>query len=329
MSDPSHSNRSEPGSDRPKLDAETMARLIDGTLSESERARALAVLASSDADLELLADAAVAAGEVSESVAPESPQDGWLPTEGRRGRRGWALWLPLAAAVAGLSLIPALLPDRSTDFRTDWARLVSVGTAAGEGAWSPDGPWQSPGWSSVRGDATLLDPPARAYRSGVLMAQLGAVLAAGDSTAASLVQTRLASLLTPVVGGALPVAELTAHRGDQEVDWTGPNGLDAWSDVAEDVASLLGEAEAFGLGLWVEGVRLAILLEQLDEEAPSSIRTALDEHVSRLRSSLRQQIAPVVADLTAVLESAAPDMSRLLSGLEALSASAGAPTADP
>lgn len=200
--------------DGPRLDAETLAALMEGRLSDEERARALEVLAESDADLEVLADAAVAAAALSETSAPAEPP---APARPRR----WTVWLPLAAVLAGLAIVPSLL-DRGRDgglgeWRADLARL---GPVAPVDLPAPAGVDVTR--SGLAGGASLIDSlpaSARSFRRGATVARLtvlepGARARSPDAaTLAALLRSSAGSAVRPLVDRWLAAGSPRPRRG--------------------------------------------------------------------------------------------------------------------
>jgi hypothetical protein len=324
-------------SDPTRLDPETLAAFMEGRLSEDERRRVLAELAESEADLEVLADAAIvaaafddeddgsgnAAGEspgptlVPDSTSSEDSSE-WAPIPSRAGVR-WKLWLPLAAAVAGVALIPSLL-DRTQatglgQYRLD---LVALGPVAAPSALPVPAGGDAVRSGSASSDLVdALSPTARSFRRGAAFARL--TVLAPDARAGSPEAVALEGLLRSTAGGAArPV--LDAWLGDPS------DGDPAWRAAAGALQEVEGVAPAFRMGLLVEGLSLSASMEAGDAAAraewaealeadfaalPSAARSALEADYARLQDALDGDASPEPADLRNAIQAFAAPASNL------------------
>lgn len=295
--------------DGPRLDAETLAALMEGRLSDEERARALEVLAESDADLEVLADAAVAAAALSETSAPAEPP---APARPRR----WTVWLPLAAVLAGLAIVPSLL-DRGRDgglgeWRADLARLGPVAPVDLPAPAGVDVTRSGPA-----GGASLIDSltaSARSFRRGATVARL-TVLEPG-ARATSPDAATLAALLRSSAGSAVrPLVDRWLAAGSDEAA--------TWEAAVDALASLDAEPAAFRMGLLVERTSLEVSLVADSGVPHASVVDALRETFGELGADARGRLEPEFERLMETLESGGPDPSMLSARIDAFAAAAG------
>jgi hypothetical protein len=231
----------------PQVDAEKLAALLDGRLSERERAAVLAQLAGSPELRETYADAIAALGAAATAGSPV------VPIESRVRRRRWApiaAWVGLAAVLAGVVLLPAVrgrLRPSGPGAPGDFVELLRE-----PGAPLPAG-WDTPAWSSTRGPSDPLTPEARAARIGARLVDLEVAIAARDSAAGRIAQ-ELVFLLEGAPAGA-PVAamfrEVAGQVGAPSAELM--RKLDQASAAATDLAG----AELVRLGAWAEAARIA------------------------------------------------------------------------
>lgn len=259
-----------------RVDDETLAAFIDGTLPPAERERVLHVLAS---DPEAYADflessrilaeleAGAASGTVSADhgsrLAPEvAPANGGLP---RRWPRVLSIAAPFlaAAGIAGILLFPgrSAAPDTIALMQG-----VTLARATGDGSVSRtlgEG-WDQPGWSVVRG-AESNASPGTAARIGARVAQLEYAAGARDSVAYRQVQLTIGALLAAVEGTGPIVAGLAQLAIS---DSTGRARL------ASQLRAVTGETSAFDIGAWLETARLAAMSGHDDYLAPDGAAVA-------------------------------------------------------
>jgi hypothetical protein len=231
----------------PQVDAEKLAALLDGRLSERERATVLAQLAGSPELRETYADAIAALGTAETAGSPV------VPIESRVRRRRWgpvAAWVGLAAVLAGVVLLPAVrgrLRSSGPGTPGDFVELLRE-----PGAALPTG-WDTPAWSSTRGPSDPLTPEARAARIGARIVDLEVAIAARDSAAGRIAQ-ELVLLLEGAPAGA-PVAAMFREVAGK-VDAPSPE-LTRKLDDASAAATVLAGAEQVRLGAWAEAARIA------------------------------------------------------------------------
>lgn len=290
-----------------RLDPETLAALMDGRLSDPERARVMAALQASDADLEVLGDAAAVMEALQESASPASPPGGIR----------WRVWLPLAALVAGVSLIPVLGGPSRADFADLRLTLARVEPVSSPLALPPVA-----GRDAVRSGApdALLDslgPAARSFRRGAAFARLTVVVPDARRTGAD--AAALEALLTSSAGGAArPTVQAWYPAGAADEE--------AWTAAAEALAAVEGAPAAFRLGLEVETASLLVAEGDVEGAADlvagaaasldgldAATRAALDDEFARLDAAFRSPGAePAV--LAAALDAFASRIASYRSG---------------
>lgn len=300
-----------------RLDPETLAALMEGRLSDEERARVLADLAESEADLEVLADASIAAAAlaVEKEVAKASP------AQVRAGIR-WKVWLPLAAAVAGVALIPSLL-DRTRSGGLGQLRLdlVAMGPVA-----SPAELPVAAGGDAVRSGGSAPDvidgltPVARSFRRGAIFARLTVLAPAArdDSPEAA----ALDGLLRSTTGGvARPSVEAWLRDGaDAESDWR---------TAAEALQEVEGAGAAFRLGLLVERLSLSGANEGGPTTPPAQWVRSLESDFADLPPDARSALESDFVRLRDRLRADPPDAGALREAVEAFATAASGLGAPP
>lgn len=296
-----------------RLDAETMAALMEGRLTPEERDRALEILAESDADLEVLADAAVAAAALDEDRAPP-PEPASTPSPMRPSP--WKIWLPVAAVLVGLALVPSLVDRAASPELADLrAELVALGPMV------PSSLPAAAGANAVRsgpigGDAAFLDSltaAARSFRRGAAVARLTVLAprARADSPDAAV----LAALLSSSAGSAArPLVDSWLRA---EVD-----DASAWEPAVDALASLDGEAAAFRMGLLIERFWMELALDGSGGVSDSGTASALRGAFSDLDETNRSTLSTEFSRLMAALEGEPSDPATLSTLLNEFAAAA-------
>lgn len=269
---------------RERLDDETLAAFLDGTLTPEERAR---VVQSLDADPEAYADFLEAAriAALASGVAPAKDDPRPTLVDDSPGpqrvvppkRNGWsrsiftAVPLLAAAAIAGVIFWPRESASPDTIALMQGTQLATV---QGEGSVSTalGDAWDQPGWSVVRGSDVGNATPGTSARIGARVAQLEFAAGASDSLAYRRVQGSIAELLA-AVEGAGPIAVRLPQLQLQDSDGR--------ATLARHLREVTGEATAFDVGAWLETARLAGLSGRSDflatnGPAISTLRTLTD-----------------------------------------------------
>jgi hypothetical protein len=305
---------------------ETLAALLDGTLSPEQREDVLRQLSRSGQAYEDFLEASAVRCQLDESVevgdeglltpsvtdveigsidnvtlAIDPPSLGPEPGKEIRSRSRWNLWrarslwtaVPLIAA-AGIASVVFL---RETDERPALSILREFpATSSAIHGGHPD-------WGSTRGEEHLLSPDRRAFRLGVLIAALDQAVRASDTDDAAGIVTRLRSLVAAVPAGGVVLARLNRFTTP------GLDGFDAQDRIrmASELRTLSESTTWFDLGVWSETARVAARADRRDffdpsgapmrslsriiatlDAAPKGEQGVAVQEVDRLRRLLRQ-----------------------------------------
>lgn len=223
---------------RSVIDAEKLAALLDGRLSEAERVETLARLAKSPEELALLAD--VDAVVRAESVAATQPI---IPiSAARSARRPLRLpqsgWIALAAGIAAAAAF-MVLPRRHSEWQ---ARGLP-----------PDMDFAM--WGVARG-ATPPPPSsdsARSWRIGALQSDLSAAIASGDGTRAS----RFASGIAALLADSRMSVAASYYRRIADSSTAGASRLESLARDGRQATETLLDPALLRLAAWTEKARIA------------------------------------------------------------------------
>jgi hypothetical protein len=296
----------------PTVDPERLAALLDGRVSDAERAELMARLSSSPEMLAVLADAAAAQGELGSA----SDEEGRAPVARRRFRflsPAAIGWLAAAAVVAAVA-VPLL--RRGESFGQDptaYARLLS---SYDQGL--PTG-WDVRPWGVTRSSNQAVTAEGRSWRLGARLTDLELAVVNRDTVMASLARD-VASLLADV-----PLSGMAAATFQQLAERASAANTDLSTllvrgrEQLESVAAV--DRSALRFGAWIEAARVAAVrkdsafyattetrhamnnLARVDPLAPDarealvSLRTALDDKGVRdwhtVQRSLNELLAVV------------------------------------
>jgi len=294
-----------------RIDPETLAALMDGTLDNDDRQSTLEALEGSASDREVLADAAAALAHADAAVDSEADPRG-SRTEPRRGL-AWKVLLPLAASVVAVWALLARSPESQiAKLERDAPRIVEdVGALAS--TFGAD--WETAGLSVTRGEGVSAVSNARDYRLGVRLTQLVVAGVAEDGQALEHRAAALSNLLSGIEGGGLAASAVDRWVAD-------PARAARVTDVAEAVTAAASARWLTDLGIAVERARLAML-----SASPSTPdHRALAAELMRLESDLPAVATPSVgAAIRAVGTALRSGASReeTVRALEAVSRAAG------
>lgn len=294
-----------------RIDPETLAAFLDGTLPAADRERLLSALARGGVAYEDLIEArvlldAASAGATEEKSRPPpaAPALSFDPFGERRiewWRRGktWGVGAFLTAASIATVV---LLQRRSTaDAATPLVRVIQSvsagvgGTADVEAALGLGR--DHPGWNRVRGASESVSERGRAFQMGVRFADQDVAFAAGDTAAGRAILGALARLAGEVETGA-PVAARIRYLADSRAP---PPAAADRRQVAAELRDLVREPHWFDLGAWSEAARFAAHSRQATFFAPNGpamrelarIVAALDEAPEAERRAAESIVEPL------------------------------------
>ena len=308
----------------PRLDPQRLAALLDQRLPERDRADAVAQLAASEADQEVLADAAAVLaeleGEDDGEDEDEGEDDGPRETGGvtplrppgavSRSLRPSPWWLALAAVLATLVVGPALLSRRAVE--GDPARMAMLLQKADSGL--PDGWTEQRPWRATRGGGVAsLAPDARAVRLGVVLVDLEVAVRARQEGPTARLAGQVELLLEDVGGSGTISGQ---YHAIGEAAGARPDSLRGLLETArEGLADLVGE-DPLRLGAWAETARLAAVSGDAEFFGKRETRRALEWAAKQ--PQLDDADPAVLARIRSVAEGGVTDLALLRRDLDAL-----------
>ena len=298
------------------MDAERLAALLDGRLSDDERTSVLAELASSDEAYDALVDAMAVLPELGEEH--HAVESGAAATQPMHAKRRWhasrGRWLALAATLVIVAALPWLWSSGRGVKRRDPMHVVAL--LATQSAGLPSA-WDGRPWTTTRGAGDPLTAASRAARLGARLVDLELAVRTRDARTGPLA-AEIAVLLRDVPAGSPAAAiyrEVSRRAGAPR------DSLAALLERGRVAAAALAGVEPVALGAWVETARLAAAAHDVHFFHDDASRDALT------RASQLPDVAPAArAMLDRVRQSAAtnpPDWTRLESDLTALLAALG------
>lgn len=229
-----------------RIEAEEIARLLDGRLLADERRELMSKLASSDEHLEVLADAIAAQRHSSDATATGEIQ---ARDEKRFRQRNW---LAVAAVILALAVLPWAWQRSRGDETVSPSELV---TSLSDDArpLSPD--WNGTPWSAMRGSAESSAHRALSARLGARLVDLEIAIRSSDGSARQIASDLAQISRQMPAGGALAADfEEIARRADES-----PERLGLLSADAQQHARSMADAGPFQLGAWLEASRIAAM----------------------------------------------------------------------
>lgn len=218
---------------RPSIDLERLASLLDGRLKEPERSELLVRLARSPDDLELLADIV--------AISPERATSGSSarPVDIRTPRRPWRIpprYLAAAALILGIVVVPTMY------MRTE--RSPAVFPPA----------WNYTPWGGSRGEDAFVSSAGRSWRVGARLTDLAVSIRAHHDASAATFATDIARALAdvPAAGPAVAIFQDIAARAISD-----PKRAAELAREGRDAARALLDSNVVDLGEWTEAARLA------------------------------------------------------------------------
>lgn len=260
------------------ISRETLAALLDGTLSSDERARVLATLARSDDAYDDFIEAIAITREIDAaglSVVRPAPRR-------LRWRRALIVAVPALIAASVLVIVrdrQATVAVANADGITTVVRSPLAAAGASVAGTTP--------LSDIRGAASDLRPSSRLFRMGVRYAELEAAYSSGDTAAVAAAFGALRDAASGTTDGRLEVLALQTRASTVP-----PADRDA-------LATRLRGAEGdtwpgwFDLGAWTASARLAAAARQVGFFAPTGDAIVALSHLldaeQRLTPAQRQQ----------------------------------------
>lgn len=285
----------------------SVAALLDGTLSPAEREELLERLARSPEEYEVLVEAAALQRDLEAEdrgaegdVVPASPVAQPAPPPSVTALRPrWrvpraAVGLALAAGVAGVLLLP----------RLGGRGLSAMALLEGDTLVSTPGDnslrrelganWIDAGLRRTRGGGGSVDDPHLEFGIGVRLAQVEIAFGADDATAVKDAVRELNTLLADVTGGSAMAMD---YDSIEQRSVPGALGaLEAERVRARENLAVLFEGSAwFELGLWAEQARLAVRANQAGFFSERAAQV-LDDLVPRIAEE-REEADPLTREL--------------------------------
>lgn len=228
-----------------RVDDETMAAFLDGTLSASERGRVLRILSESpDAHEDFVETAAVASAV--RDAAPSGLDTSGKPARWRLTTRA-AVSLLAAASIVGIAFLARR--DGGADPMT-MARSLALAEQEGPGTLdrSLGTGWDQPAWSTLRGATGAVAGRGLPARLGVRTVQLEAAATARDSVAHRRVAASLVELLAQVEGSGPLAGRVAGAIAESAADRAA---------LSAQLRRLSGGEVAFDFGAWIEVLQLS------------------------------------------------------------------------
>ncbi len=316
--------RREPLDPEVPVDPEVLAALLDGTLPPHERDEVLERLSRSPGDYEAFVEAASVLRDLEDGsgAAPVPPAPPTLPPPAsppvpeirpvRRRLPGPKLWLPLAAVLAGLLVVPQVLRNTGGEAQAALALLddAPVVPASGDGsltrALGQD--WDQPGWPVKRGGGESLLKQRWEFRIGVRLAELDAAVDARDAPAMYGAATELSRMMERLGPDAGSVAMDYPGLGTLAADPQSGRDWEAGARAVKELGEGFRDSPWLGLGIWVEQARLASLARRVeffesqkarkvlaglaDSIEQEDARTSVARHLRDLDSRIGDGVSP-------------------------------------
>jgi hypothetical protein len=274
---------------RPKIDPEKLAALLDGRMNEADRRELMSGVANSPDDLALIADVAAMNREMHSEVTNIS--------DTRTKRRPWLVrqrgWIAIAAGIVGITTL-TMLGRRDRPRPQPWPKGIDFVV-----------------WDKTRGPSEGPRPSsatARSWRVGARIADLDLAIAAHDSMRIRLFAREIRDLLEDhlLLGAQTYFARVADSAGADSR---------TLARLTRDARQLLGaplDSHAGRLGEWVESARVAAL------RGDSAFFTTAESR--RAAADLVSLDAPGARELAAEINAAnlAPLKDRLAALLETM-----------
>lgn len=276
-----------------RVDDETMAAFLDGSLSASERERVLRILSESPEAYEDFVETASVVTAVRDA-APTHLIVSRAPGHRRAVTRA-AVSLLAAASIVGVVVLARR--DASVDPIT-MARSLALSQETGAGILdrSLGAGWDQPAWSTLRGATDAAAGRGLAARLGVRTVQLEVAATARDSVTHRRAAASLVELLASVEGSG-PVADRVTGAFAESV--TDRAALQA------QLRRLSGGEVAFDFGAWLEVLQLTARASAAGRASPDvgELIEPLRRVVERMRGGSDSATwGPAIAPLDPLLD---------------------------
>jgi hypothetical protein len=258
-----------------RIEPETLAAFLDGTLSARDRERLVRAAAQGGAAYEQLIEAqallydGVAAEEATPltvPVASEPPSRGRSSPSGRWWASGttWKLSAFLAAAsILGIVIVQrrAGLPDSSPTTGTVQHVMALAAGADPDSAFGAG--WHQIDWSITRGPSQSVGDGVYAFRLGVRFVDLAVALSSNDTSVRRMLSRTLVALATSAETGSPVATRIEALSGAD----TRPTAEEV-SSVGDDLRTLVIHPAAYDAAVWTESARAGARANQATFFAP-------------------------------------------------------------
>jgi hypothetical protein len=245
-----------------RIDPETLAAFLDGTLSASDRERLLRAAAQGGAAYEQLIEAqallydgtaAEEATPLAVSVAAEPPS-GSRSSTGPRWWTGGTVWklgtFLVAASLAAVLLVRQRAGSFDASPTTGTVQHV-MALAAGANPDSAFGTgWHQIDWSITRGPSQSVSDGIYAFRLGVRFVDLAVALSSNDTSARRMLGEKLVALASSAETGSPVAMRIEALAGAHT-----PPTAEEVSSVGDDLRTLVIHQAAYDAAVWTESAR--------------------------------------------------------------------------
>lgn len=257
-----------------RIDPETLAAFLDGTLSASDRERLLRAAAQGGAVYEQLIEAQAllydgVAG--TEAIVPRVSVTTAQPLESRPSAKGswwmrntWKLGgILVAAGIAGIIWKRrAELPNASPTAGTVQHVMALAAGATPDSAFGVG--WDRIDWSITRGPTQSADDGVYAFRLGVRFVDLAVASSSNDTSARHALGQTLVALASGAETGSPVAARIEAlAAADQRPT------VEEMSSICEDLRTLVNHPAAYDAAVWTESARAGARANQATFFAPN------------------------------------------------------------
>lgn len=239
------------------MDPNTLAALLDGRLKGADRQAALARLAASPEDVELLGDVLAVEKEVGAVRDIGSRRRPWLDTK----------WLAVAAVLMLAVVLPMTLRRSGVPTNQNYASLLTS-----RGKLAPG--WENHSWAATRGATDGMTERARGVRAGALTTAIDVASARGADSVVGRLAFQVAALFVDVPGAGAVVGTF------REIAGGGTGGGPDRLRVARLNARALVPESAFDNGAWLEAARIAAI----DHDSAFFAGATSRDHLASLQS---------------------------------------------